>query len=1126
MKKFTLRHAQRQSSSARFSQLFINAAVLFTLAIVGAASIAGEAFAQTSFYYSSPAGETVGRGKTRTFTSPTDTISVSSSGSNGIYASINEGGLGLNNPEYWSFNLAAPPGQVLSAGVYEGAVSSVAYGSSAPTVNFYGGGGCYYSTRGRLNVLAISYDLNGVLTSFAANFSQWCGENAPAIVAEIRFNSAILLTKNTVGIDTTPDPFELIMQSPVNAGATVTSLATMVYGVNAQTPISIANGEYKINDGPYTSSDSTVSNTDRVTVRTTAPLIAGGTVTPTLTVGAVSASKLVRSYLPGTKLSGLRITSSPGDFIGRGVQRLFLSPLDSVSVSAYNDKSISISVAGRETGTVSVQVAPPSGLDFVVGQYYENSQRFRSDEFSGLDVSADSTGCNRAFGRFIVRELSKTAAGTIDSLAIDFEHHCEQITKPPLFGEVRINSAIPFSSLPTDLKYGVAINKIGSGSGTVTAGNGELTCGSVCTVYLPLGWNLALSAEASAGSVFKGWQDNGCSGVATCNFQVTSGRSVTARFEIPTSLTVVRTGSGAGNVYSTSINGTRINCPDICSADYDLGATVTLEAYPNYGSVFTGWSGGGCTGSATCTTTMSAAKTVQANFVLGFILSITTDQTYGAGKVVSTPAGVDCGATCVAVVSPVGGNYGTVLLTAIPSPGSIFSGWSGDGCSGTSPCSVVMSQARNIKATFIPVPRRVSVLKQGTGDGVVTSTNGSLVCGNTCSVNFSPAVGIELVAIPVQGSTFFGWSGGGCIGSSNCVISQTNDVTVTAIFNRNRSTLGRTTDFNGDGKADILIKSSTGTISQLQLNGSVLSNAANLLSNQPEWTITHVGDFNGDGRADVLWRNTNGSVTLWLMDGATVLSAIGLIGPDANWRVTDVADFNGDGKADILWRNVNGAVTLWLMNGTAITDSAGLLGPDPNWTVSHVGDFNGDGKADLLWRNNNGAVTMWMMNGTSILSAAGILGPDLNWSVSHVADFNGDGKDDLLWRNINGAVTSWLMDGATVTSSAGLLGPGQNWSVTHTADFNGDGQADLLWRNDNGAVTIWLMSGTVVSAAGGLTGPDPNWRVINTADYSGDGKADLFWVNLDGSLRVWVLNGTNITSTGALVGATSSRVVP
>jgi streptogramin lyase len=67
----------------------------------------------------------------------------------------------------------------------------------------------------------------------------------------------------------------------------------------------------------------------------------------------------------------------------------------------------------------------------------------------------------------------------------------------------------------------------------------------------------------------------------------------------------------------------------------------------------------------------------------------------GTGTVTSQPAGISCGATCTATYAA-----GTaVTVTAAPDSGSTFAGWSG-ACSGTSSCTVSMSQARAVTATF------------------------------------------------------------------------------------------------------------------------------------------------------------------------------------------------------------------------------------------------------------------------------------------------------------------------------------------------------------------------------------------------------------------------------------------
>src|SRR5205085_10300664 len=61
-----------------------------------------------------------------------------------------------------------------------------------------------------------------------------------------------------------------------------------------------------------------------------------------------------------------------------------------------------------------------------------------------------------------------------------------------------------------------------------------------------------------------------------------------------------------------------------------------------------------------------------------------------------------------------------VVLTANPQPGSRFAGWNGfAGCSGNGPCTVGMSKAQAITATFNSLVQ-LSVAETGSGVGTVT----------------------------------------------------------------------------------------------------------------------------------------------------------------------------------------------------------------------------------------------------------------------------------------------------------------------------------------------------------------------------------------------------------------------
>lgn len=92
------------------------------------------------------------------------------------------------------------------------------------------------------------------------------------------------------------------------------------------------------------------------------------------------------------------------------------------------------------------------------------------------------------------------------------------------------------------------------------------------------------------------------------------------------------------------------------------------------------------------TATADVALTVAAQFPL-------TVEATGNGRVVSTPAGIDCGATCSADF--VEGT--SVTLVATPDPGWTFAGWSGP-CRGTGSCTVVMNDDQTVGADFLPPP--------------------------------------------------------------------------------------------------------------------------------------------------------------------------------------------------------------------------------------------------------------------------------------------------------------------------------------------------------------------------------------------------------------------------------------
>ena len=370
---------------------------------------------------------------------------------------------------------------------------------------------------------------------------------------------------------------------------------------------------------------------------------------------------------------------------------------------------------------------------------------------------------------------------------------------------VNLTAGAPINLPPIELKrlFTVTVQKHpeGTGDGTVTSTPVGIDCGGTCSGQFEEGTTVSLNAAAAPGSVFAGWS-GGCSGTGPCS--VTTTATVTARFNVAVAtdrLTVILAGTGPGSVTS---NPSGIACPGICAGDFATGTNVTLTAAPTNGSTFDGFSGAGCSGpGSSCTVAMVGSPTVTATFTAAppsFTLTVTKSGA-GLGIVDSDPPGITaCSTTCSATFVT-----GTIVnLTATPQGGSTFVGWGG-ACSGAGACSVDMSANRAVTATFDP-PVSLSTLtlqKQGTGSGNVTSIPSGINCGGTCPVQSAPfgtGSSVTLTATPDFGSVFTGWAG--CSGGSTCTTLMSGDQTIVAIFDAappDLVTLTVTKQGSGDG---------------------------------------------------------------------------------------------------------------------------------------------------------------------------------------------------------------------------------------------------------------------------------------------------------------------------------------
>jgi len=278
-----------------------------------------------------------------------------------------------------------------------------------------------------------------------------------------------------------------------------------------------------------------------------------------------------------------------------------------------------------------------------------------------------------------------------------------------------------------------------------------------------------------------------CTVAALCAAACGGSGSSTSLSKGPTQVPVVLAISVQGEGTVKTGGG---DCRGTCAQRYTSGDHVTLAAVADNGAIFSGWSGG-CEGKGSCELVLDKDLTVSATFVRADSLrrqvTVLVD---GRGKIISSPSGIDCGASCSATYD-VGT---TVALTAMPEAGYAFSAWSG-GCSGKADCRFQVSGSNTVvgakfEALPPPPPLTAHLMVQVNGPGSVRSTPAGVDCGPLCNATFNVGDSVSLVAAATQGSRFMGWSGA-CAGTDPlCRLAIASDaVMVVAQFEAEMVTL-------------------------------------------------------------------------------------------------------------------------------------------------------------------------------------------------------------------------------------------------------------------------------------------------------------------------------------------------
>ena len=230
------------------------------------------------------------------------------------------------------------------------------------------------------------------------------------------------------------------------------------------------------------------------------------------------------------------------------------------------------------------------------------------------------------------------------------------------------------------------------------------------------------------------------------------------------------------------------------------------------------------------------------------------------------------------------------------------------------------------------------------------------------------------------------------------------------LLNTADNQFGPVADYDGDGRAEIFTSSTWG-VGILQCDNAAL----NMLFMSPNgsqfggWTLDTsldrfgpAADFDGDGRAEILVSNPSGMAILKWSGGAITSIVAGQNGTRFDGWLLDLsnnsfgpaADFDGDGAAECIAVSPWGIGLLKLQNGTLTTPVmapngtrfGGWLLDTSNYFFGETGDYDADHASEMLitspWglgilKLSGATFTASMLQPTAHTSAAGLLIPGL-----------------------------------------------------------------------------------------------------------------------------------------------------